>query len=155
MTTMLKEGQHLRPLPLGLPRRPRAAAYGLGPSVFTIRATKTGTDHASVSQAVACRGAPPLPASSLGPCRCCRGKQAGFLWEGEGSWAWTRRNLVCGSESIRRVQRRWGEYRVDCGSITDDRKNLLVVTVVGHLSSVSSQERGAEGAVATESVGGQ
>ena len=66
--------QHLWPLAPGLPRRPWAAAYGLGPSVFTIPAKKPGTDRASVSQAVACRGAPPLPPMSLGTCRrCCRG----------------------------------------------------------------------------------
>jgi len=70
--------------------------------VFTIPATKPGTDRASVSQAVACRGAPPLPAMSLGACRCCPSKQDGCLREGEGSWAWTRRNLVCGRPGSRR-----------------------------------------------------
>ncbi len=67
--------QHLRPLAPGLPRRPYSAAYGLGPSMFTIPAIRKATDRASVSQAVACRGSPPLPAMSLGTCRCCRGKQ--------------------------------------------------------------------------------
>ncbi len=64
--------QHLRPLAPGLSRRPCSAAYALGPSVFTIRAINMGTDRASVSQAVASRGAPPLPAISLAACRCCR-----------------------------------------------------------------------------------
>ena len=40
--------QRPRPAP-GLSRRPCAAAYGPGPSVFTIRARKAGTDRASVS----------------------------------------------------------------------------------------------------------
>ena len=70
-----KKEQHLRPLAPGLPRRPWSAAYGPGPSVFTLRGEHRSTDHASVSQAVARRGAPPLPAMSLGTCRCCRGKQ--------------------------------------------------------------------------------
>jgi len=35
------------------------------------------------------------------------------------------------------AERRWGKYRVDRGPITDDGKNLLVLTVVGHPSSVS------------------
>ena len=69
-----KKEQHPRPLAPGLSRRPYSAAYGLGPSVFTIRATKSGTDRASVSQAVACRGTPPLPPMSLGACRCCPSK---------------------------------------------------------------------------------
>jgi len=102
MNSMLKEEQHLRPLAPGLPRRPCVAAYGLGPSVFTIPATKPGTDRASVSQAVACRGTPPLPAMSLGTYRCCLSKQDGSLREGEGRWAWTRRNLVCGRPGSRR-----------------------------------------------------
>ena len=97
-----KKEQHLRPLAPGLPRRPCSAACGPGPSVFTIRARRSGTDRASVSQAVACRGAPPLPAMSLGTCRCCLCKQDGSLREGEGSWAWTRRNLVCGRPGSRR-----------------------------------------------------
>jgi hypothetical protein len=59
----------------GLPRRPCSAACGPGPSVFTILANRKATDRASVSQAVACRGAPPLPAMSLGACRCCLSKQ--------------------------------------------------------------------------------
>ena len=66
---------HLWPLAPGLPRRPRSAAYGLGPSVFTLRAKRTGTDRASVSHAAACRGAPPLPAMSLGTCRCGQREQ--------------------------------------------------------------------------------
>jgi hypothetical protein len=66
--------QHPRPLAPGLSRRPCAAAYGPGPSVFTIRARRAGTHRASVSQAVARRGTPPLPPMSLGACRrCCRG----------------------------------------------------------------------------------
>ncbi len=36
---------------------------------------KSGTDRASVSQAVACRGTPPLPPMSLGACRRCLRKQ--------------------------------------------------------------------------------
>jgi len=104
---------HLRLLAPDLPRRPWSAAYGLGPSVFTIRAERWGTDRASVSQPVACRGAPPLPARSLGPSRCCLrtkfARRIGCLREGEGSWAWTRRNLVCGSEGFRTgAERRWG-----------------------------------------------
>jgi len=70
--------------------------------VFTIRATKAGTDRASVSLAVARRGAPPLPPMSLGTCRCCLTKQGGCLRKGEGRWAWTRRNLVCGRPGSRR-----------------------------------------------------
>ena len=62
----------------------------------------TRTDRASVSQTVACRGAPPLPAMSLGTCRCCRRKHDGCVREGEGGWAWTRRNLVCGRPGPRR-----------------------------------------------------
>ena len=105
--------QHLWPLSPGLPRRPWSAAHGLGPSVFTIHAKKTRTNRASVSQTVASRGAPPLPARSLGPCRCCLrtifARRIGCLREGEGSWAWTRRNLVCGSEGFRTgAERRWG-----------------------------------------------
>ncbi len=66
--------QHLQPLAPGLSRRPCSAAYGLGPSVFTIRARKAGTDRASVSQAVARRGTPPLSPMSLGAYRrCCPG----------------------------------------------------------------------------------
>src|SRR3972149_3362325 len=66
--------QHPWPLAPGLSRRPCSAAYGLGPSVFTIRARESATDRASVSQAVARRGTPPLPPMSLGACRrCCRG----------------------------------------------------------------------------------
>ena len=66
--------QRPRPLAPGLSRRPCSAAYGPGPAVFTIRARKAGTDRASVSQAVARRGTPPLPPMSLGTCRrCCRG----------------------------------------------------------------------------------
>jgi len=67
---------HQRPRSLapGLLRRPYAAAYGPGPSVFTIRARKVGTDGASASQAVTRRGTPPLPPMSLGTWRgCCRG----------------------------------------------------------------------------------
>jgi len=48
--------EHVRSLAPGLPRRPCLAAYGLGPSVFTLRAERRGTDRASVSQPVACRG---------------------------------------------------------------------------------------------------
>ena len=62
----------------------------------------TRTDRASVSQAVASRGAPPLPAMSLGTCGCCRRKHDGCVREGEGGWAWTRRNLVCGRPGSRR-----------------------------------------------------
>jgi hypothetical protein len=70
----LTRQQHPRPLAPGLSRRPCSAAYGLGPSMFTIRATKAGTGRASVSQAVARRGTPPLPPMSLGACRrCCHG----------------------------------------------------------------------------------
>ena len=76
--------QHLRPLAPGLPRRPWAAAYGLGPSVFTIRARRSGTDRASVSQAAVLRGAPPLPPMSLGTCRCCLSKQGRGCREGNG-----------------------------------------------------------------------
>ena len=66
--------QRPRPLAPGLSRRPSSAAYGPGPSVFTIRAKNSSTDRASVSQAVACRGTPPLPPMSLGACRrCCHG----------------------------------------------------------------------------------
>jgi len=138
-----KKEQHLRPLAPGLPRRPWAAAYGLGPSVFTIRARRSGTDRASVSQAVACRGAPPLPAMSLGTCRCCRGKQnsrgeAGIFPRARGdgpgpggTWFAGGRGPAAGAK------RRWGKYRVDRGPISDDRKNLLVLTVVGHPSSIS------------------
>ncbi len=108
---ILRRNQHLQPLaprlsararnPSG-PRRPWSAAHGLDPSVFTIHAKKTRKNRASVSQTVASRGAPPLPARSLGPYRCCLrtifARRIGCLREGEGSWAWTRRNLVCGSE---------------------------------------------------------
>jgi len=66
-----RKQQHPRPLAPGLSRRPCSAAYGPGPSVFTIRAKKMSTDRASVSQAVACRGTPPLPPMSLGACRRC------------------------------------------------------------------------------------
>jgi hypothetical protein len=59
--------QHPWPLAPRLPRRPCAVAYGLGPSVFTLRATKRGTERASVSQPAACRGTPPLPACRSGP----------------------------------------------------------------------------------------
>ena len=97
-----RKSRTCNPLPPGLPRRPYSAAYGLGPSVFTIPANRKATDRASVSQAVARRGAPPLPARSLGTCRCCLRKQDGCLREGEGSWAWTRRNLVCGRPGSRR-----------------------------------------------------
>ncbi len=62
--------QHFRPLSPGLSRRPCSAAYALGPSVFTTRAKNVSTDRASVSQAVASRGAPPLPSMSLGACKC-------------------------------------------------------------------------------------
>jgi len=86
----------------GLSRRPCAAAHSLGPSVFTLRAEPRSTDRASVSQAVASRGAPPLPAMSLGTCGCCRRKHNGCVREGEGGWAWTRRNLVCGRPGSRR-----------------------------------------------------
>ena len=71
--------------------------------MFTIHAERLGTDRASVSQAVASRGAPPLSSMSLGASRCSP-KKARFarrvecLWKGEGRWAWTQRNLVCGSE---------------------------------------------------------
>jgi len=65
----------------GLSRRPCAAAHSLGPSVFTLRAEPRSTDRASVSQAVASRGAPPLPAMSLGTCRCCLSKEEGRLVE--------------------------------------------------------------------------
>jgi len=58
--------QRPRPIAPGLSRRPCAAAYGPGPSVFTIRARKTDTDRASVSQAVALRGD---PAASANQCR--------------------------------------------------------------------------------------
>ena len=67
---------HQRPRPLapGLSRRPSSAAYGPGPSVFTIRANRKATDRAWVSQAVARRGTTALPPMSLGACRgCCRG----------------------------------------------------------------------------------
>ncbi len=63
--------QHLWSLAPGPSRRPCSTAYALGPSVFTIRAKTMSTDRASVSQGVAGRGAPPLPAMSLGTCRCC------------------------------------------------------------------------------------
>jgi hypothetical protein len=68
--------QHLWPLALGLSRRPCSGAYALGPSVFTIREKTMRTVRASVSQAVASRGAPPLPAMSLETCRCwCLGRE--------------------------------------------------------------------------------
>jgi hypothetical protein len=35
-------------------------------------------------------------------------KESGVFGRAKGRWAWTRRNLVCGSEGIRRAQRRWG-----------------------------------------------
>ncbi len=68
---------HVRSLARGLPRRPCSAAYSLGPSVFTLRAERRSTDRASVSQAAARRGAPPLPACRSGPSRAARG-----LWRG-------------------------------------------------------------------------
>ena len=67
--------QRPRPLAPRLSRRPSATAYGLGPSVFTIRARKAATDRASVSQAVARRGYPAASANvarglqALLPCR--------------------------------------------------------------------------------------
>src|SRR3970282_72276 len=72
--SLAKQHQHPRPLAPGLSRRPCSAAYGPGPSVFTIRATKAGTDRAAGSHAVPGGGPPPLPPMSLGACRrCCRG----------------------------------------------------------------------------------
>ncbi len=71
----IKESSTFGPLAPRLSQRPSSAAYGLGPSVFTIPANRTATDRASVSQAVACRGAPPLPPMSLEACRCCLRKQ--------------------------------------------------------------------------------
>ena len=68
-----RKGSTSTTLAPGLPRRPCAAAYGLGPSVFTLRAEPRSTDRASVSQAVARRGSPPLPAMSLGASRRCSG----------------------------------------------------------------------------------
>ena len=73
---LILAGQHLWPLAPGLSRRPCSVAYALGPSVFTIRAKTMSTDRASVSQAVASRGAPPLSVMSLGTCRCyCLGRE--------------------------------------------------------------------------------
>ena len=70
--------QPLRPLAPRLPRRPWSAAYGPGPSVFTLRAIYRSTDRASVSQAAARRGAPPLPPMSLGACRRCAPGRGGL-----------------------------------------------------------------------------
>jgi len=53
-----------RPLAPGLSRRRSSAAYGPGPSVFTIRARNAGTDRASVSQTAARRGDPAASANA-------------------------------------------------------------------------------------------
>jgi len=45
--------QHPRPLAPGLSRRPCSAAYGLGPSVFTLRAKKAGTARGKASASLA------------------------------------------------------------------------------------------------------
>jgi len=42
LSALTRCSQHPRPLAPGLPRRPCAAAYGLGPSVFTMRAKEVG-----------------------------------------------------------------------------------------------------------------
>ena len=94
--------QHLQVPPFGPPAA--TLSGGLRPGSLRVHAPckETSTDRASVSQAVARRGTPPLPPMSLGPCRCCLRKQGGCLREGEGRWAWTRRNLVCGRPGSRR-----------------------------------------------------
>jgi hypothetical protein len=76
---------------------------GLRPGSLRVHdpCNEDGQGRASVSQAVACRGAPPLPAMSLGACRCCLSKP-GVLGRARGAWAWTRRNLVCGRPGSRR-----------------------------------------------------
>ena len=126
-------GRTYRPLAPGLPRRPWSAAYGLGPSVFTPRAEKLGTGPATVSQAAASRGTPPLSAMSLGARthRLCRVRRKLTPEAEGGADSRGRRNLVCGSEQVQRAKRRWGEYPVDRGPITDGRKNLLILTVAG------------------------
>ena len=97
-----KKSQHLHAPRSG----PPAATLigGLRPGSLRVHdpCNITRTDRASVSQAVASRGAPPLPAMSLGTCGCCRRKHDGCVREGEGGWAWTRRNLVCGRPGSRR-----------------------------------------------------
>ena len=97
-----KKSQHLHAPRSG----PPAATLrgGLRPGSLRVHdpCNMTRTDRASVSQAVASRGAPSLPAMSLGTCGCCRRKHDGCVREGEGGWAWTRRNLVCGRPGSRR-----------------------------------------------------
>ena len=97
-----KKSQHLHAPRSGPPAT--TLIGGLRPGSLRVHdpCNMTRTDRASVSQAVACRGAPSLRAMSLGTCGCCRRKHNGCVREGEGGWAWTRRNLVCGRPGSRR-----------------------------------------------------
>ena len=123
----IKESSTFGPLAPRLSQRPSSAAYGLGPSVFTIPANRTATDRASVSQAVACRGAPPLPPMSLGACWRCVRKQNSRAGVGNlgrargagpgpgGTWFAAGRGPAAGAK------RRWG-WPSCCPTIRSARK---------------------------------